>query len=105
MPIYVLIKKVANKPIASVMDILPNVAYFLSYGLIEPLLENIATSISLYAEITKLDINGGFIAKLASLAEGAIQKAINKNLKFENLKTLKVSELVTLPILTPFLIW
>ena len=96
MPIYVLIKKVASKPIESVMDILPNVAYFLSYGLIEPLLENIATSISLYAEITKLDINGGFLAKLASLAEGAIQNAVNKNLKFENLKTLKVSELVNL---------
>ena len=96
MPIYVLIKKVAKQPIATVMDILPNAAFYVSYGLIEPLLKNISTSVSLNAEITKLDINGGFLAKLASLAEGAIQNAVNKNLKFDNLATLNVGDLINL---------
>ena len=96
MPVYALIKKVAKQPIATVMDILPNAAYFVSYGLIEPLLSNIETHVSVYAKISGLNIEGGLLADIADWFSGSIQNAVNNALNLEDIATVNLGSLLNL---------
>ncbi len=96
MPIYALVKKVAKQPIATVMDILPNAAYYVSYGLIEPLLKNIQTSVSVYANISNMELKGSSIASIANWFNGTIKSEINKVLQLENIATVNVGDLLNL---------
>ncbi|MBQ9558010.1 MAG: hypothetical protein IJU94_05320, partial [Clostridia bacterium] len=54
-PIQALINQMSNSPVDKILSILPNIAYFLSYGMIEPLLSGIVLDVNL--NITNIDID------------------------------------------------
>lgn len=99
MPLYALVKKAAKQPIATVMDILPNAAYYVSYGLIEPLLKNLQTSISVIGRIPSdndMELTGSGMANIADWFRGSIRGALNNALNLSNIATINVGGLLNL---------
>ena len=77
MPVWALVNQLLDAPIATVLDILPTVAYDLAYNMVTPLLNTLETNIHLNVQIRELNISGGVIAWLVNLFKGPIQNKLN----------------------------
>lgn len=96
-PLMYLINQLSAKPIDTVMKMLPNVAQYVSYGLIEPLLSNLETKVSISASVNDLDVDGsGFLGTVVSWFEGTIEDAINDNLNLSDIITLNIGDMINL---------
>ncbi|MCR5689977.1 MAG: hypothetical protein K6G71_06975 [Clostridiales bacterium] len=87
-PLQALINQLSNSPVDKILSMLPNVAYFLSYGMIEPLLKGISLSIKVNLDGLDLSLDlGNFLDALVDLigpiwdaeefVAGKINEAIN----------------------------
>ncbi len=96
-PLMYLIDQLSAKPIDTVMKLLPNVAQYVSYGLIEPLLKNLSTSISIKATVSDLDISGkGILGSIISWFESPLQSVINNNLDLKNISEINLGKMLNL---------
>ena len=96
-PLMYLINQLSAKPIDTVMKMLPNVAQYVSYDLIEPLLSNLSTKVSINAKVSDLDVSGsGFLGGIIGLFDGTIEDALNKNLNLNDIIELNLGDMINL---------
>lgn len=78
MPLYALIKKVADKPIDTVLGLLPNITQYISYNCIQPLLNILKLNISLKLNLTNIDFDGtGGLGTLADVFKGTVTRILS----------------------------
>lgn len=90
MPVYSLIKTVAANPLSTVTKILPNIAYSVSYNLIQPLLNILTLNLNINAslditEFGRVEALASWInvSGIASWFEGSIESAVSDALNFD----------------------
>ena len=90
MPVYSLIKTVSANPLSTVTKILPNIAYAVSYNLIQPLLHALDLNMNINASISDLNVSGVHalaswfnVTWIVDLFKGPITNAINDALNFD----------------------
>lgn len=71
-PLLSLIEKVAEKPIDTVMGIVPNLMQSVAYGFVQPMLGALSTSIHLTATLHDLSASGNFASWLIDLLQGTV---------------------------------
>ncbi|MBR3975989.1 MAG: hypothetical protein IKJ88_09030, partial [Clostridia bacterium] len=80
-PIKALLVKIANAPLSTVLEMLPNLIYFLSMDSVSDILKQAIITLTL--EVTEVDIKtdlSGAVADILSVAEGALAGAISFDL-------------------------
>ncbi|MCD7827510.1 MAG: hypothetical protein LUG85_03105 [Clostridiales bacterium] len=81
-PIMTLIETLANAPIETLCDMLPQLFYALSMDKMQDLIDSITLTVTLEFEATDIDVTGQNVASTAiyGLLEGVIQDVINDNI-------------------------
>ncbi len=71
-PLLSLVDKVAEKPIDTVMSIIPNLMQSVAYDFVQPLLGALQTSIGITATLHDLSASGNFASWLIDLLQGTV---------------------------------
>ena len=79
MPIWALVDRLSSAPFATLMGILPTVAYDLAYNMVTPLLNTLETTIHLNVQLRELDIKGGVVAWLLDIFATPLQNKLNND--------------------------
>ena len=103
-PVYTLIHTLAQNPIATLCNMLPNLCYELSYNMIQPLLNQLSLNINLLASITiddigKVELWGwADFTWLADLFVGnindALRNVVNTDIPLDLSETLNLNKLL-----------
>lgn len=82
-PLLSLIDKVAEKPIDTVMGIVPNLMQSVAYGFVQPMLNALSTSIHIGANLYDLDASGGSLGWAVDLLSGVLEGTLSDLINFD----------------------
>ena len=77
MPLMALVEQLANGPIEKLVSMLPNIAQYVSYNMITPLIDSLKTNVNIEAGVHLNDISGGLRVDIINWFRGTINDKLS----------------------------